>query len=353
MMKSIMMRDSRVVLEDAPIPEPGSGQVLVKSLACGICGSDLHLVRHSREIFDFYREIGVVPADTNAQDLEINLGHEFCAEIVSFGPDTNQQLAIGSRVTAVPMLLGEQGQLGVGVTPGVPGAYSEYFLLEEALLLPVPDALPNEAAALVEPLAVGLHAVNHAQPEADEVALVAGCGPIGLACIAALKHLGVKTIVASDPLATGRNNAAAFGATHVADPGAQDEMALATELAGDRRLVVLECVGLPRMIPDFIQRTPEQACIVFTGLHTEPVPFNPAHATVKQLNLKFSYYYEPEEYAACLQVLTGGNIPWQRMITGTVGINHVPDAFATLMQRNEHVKVIIEPFSNHQLRAYR
>jgi threonine dehydrogenase-like Zn-dependent dehydrogenase len=162
----------------------------------------------------------------------------------------------------------------------------------------------------------------------------------------------VKTIVASDPLANGRDNATAFGATHVVDPTAEDEMAMAAELAGDGRLVVMECVGLPRMIPDFIQRAPEQACIVFSGIHTEPVPFNPAHATVKQLNLKFSYYYEPEEYAACLQALAEGNVPWQRMITATVGINHVPDAFDTLMQRNEHVKVIIEPWSDHDLRAY-
>ena len=351
-MKSIMMRDSRVMLEDAPMPEPGPGQVLVKSLACGICGSDLHLVRHSQDIFEFYREVGVIPPNSDAAGLEISLGHEFCAEVVSFGPDTQQQFNPGDRVTAVPMLLTEQGQLGVGVTPGVHGAYSEYFLLEEALLLPVPQALPNEAAALVEPMAVGLHAVNHADPDPDEVVLVAGCGPIGLACISALNRRGIKNIIASDPVAAGRDNAIAFGASHIADPTREDEMAMAAQMAGDKRLVVLECVGLPQMIPDLIQRAPEKACIVFSGLHTEPVPFNPAYATVKQLNLKFSYYYEPEEYAACLQALAEGDIPWQTMITGTVGINHVPDAFETLLQRNEHVKVIIEPWSDHNLRAY-
>lgn len=351
-MKSIILRDSRVLLEDAPIPQPGPGQVLVKSLACGICGSDLHLLRHSRDIFEFYREVGVIPADSEAQGLEINLGHEFCAEIVSFGPQTQQQLSPGDRVTAVPMLLTDEGQLGVGVTPGVPGAYSEYFLLEEALLLPVPEALPNEAAALVEPMAVGLHAVNHADPQADEVVLVAGCGPIGLACISALKQRGVNTIIASDPLANGRRNAELFGASHSVDPSQDDELALAASMAGDKRLVILECVGLPQMIPDLIQRAPEHACIVFSGLHTEPVPFNPAYATIKQLNLKFSYYYEPEEYAACLQALAELDIPWRSMITGTVGIRHVPDAFDTLLQRNEHVKVIIEPWSDHDLKAY-
>ena len=114
-MKSIMMRDSSVLLEDTPMPEPGPGQVLVKSLACGICGSDIHLVRHSRDIFEFYREIGVIPPESDAQGLEINLGHEFCAEIVSFGPGTRQQLNAGDRVTAVPMLLTDQGQLATGL----------------------------------------------------------------------------------------------------------------------------------------------------------------------------------------------------------------------------------------------
>ena len=256
------------------------------------------------------------------------------------------------RVTAVPMLLTDQGTVGVGTTPGVYGAYSEYFLLDEALLLPVPDAMPNEAAALVEPLAVGLHAVNTGAPDVDEVALVAGCGPIGLACIAALTQRGVRTIVASDPSPAARELAVVFGATHAVDPTGEDELQRAAELADGQRVVILECVGIPRMIPDFVARAPENACIVFTGLHTAPVTVHPAHALVKQLNLKFSYYYTPEEYAECLAMLASGNLHWQRMITGTVGMAGIPGAFEQLLAPNAHVKVILEPGSDHQLRNY-
>lgn len=351
-MKTIMMRDQRVQVEEVPRPEPGPGQVLVRSLACGICGSDLHIVRHSRDIFDFYQEIGLLSADSGSDVLEVSLGHEFCAEVVAYGPDTAQRIAPGRRVTAVPMLLTEGGTVGVGTTPGVYGAYSEYFLLDEALLLPVPDDLPNEAAALVEPLAVGLHAVNTGAPGCDEVALVAGCGPIGLACIAALKRRGVATIVASDPSPRARALAEVFGATHTVDPTSRDELQLAAELAGEQRVVVLECVGIPRMIPDFIARAPGHACIVFTGLHTAPVSMHPAHALVKQLNLKFSYYYTPEEYAECLAALAAGDLPWRQMITGTVGLAGIPAAFEQLLAPNEHVKVILEPGSDHELRTY-
>jgi len=351
-MKTIMMREQRLQVEEAPRPEPGPGQVLVRSLACGICGSDLHIVRHSKDIFDFYREIGLVPADTGTDSLEVSLGHEFCAEVVAYGPETEQRIPAGGRVTAVPMLVTEHGMVGVGATPGIYGAYSEYFLLDEALLLSVPDDLPNEAAALVEPLAVGLHAVNTGAPSSDEVALVAGCGPIGLSCISALKQRGVETIIASDPSPRARALAKLFGATHPVDPTADDEMQLAAALAGGNRVVVLECVGIPRMIPDFIVRAPEHACIVFTGVHTAPVSVQPAHAMVKQLNLKFSYYYTPEEYAQCLATIASGVVPWEHMITGTVGMSGIPGAFEQLLAPNEHVKVILEPGSDHELRTY-
>lgn len=155
-MNSIVMLDGRVRLQQVEIPQPAAGQVLVRSLACGICGSDLHITRHADEVFDVFHQLGLMP-DEVGEHAQVMLGHEFCAEIVEYGADTQQTLPVGSRVTSVPMLLSQNGA-GVGVTPGTYGAYSEYFLLDEALLLPVPDEMPSEAAALTEPLAVGLHA---------------------------------------------------------------------------------------------------------------------------------------------------------------------------------------------------
>ncbi len=345
------MHGGSVTLEEAPVPTPGPGQVLVKSLACGICGSDLHLLRHGQEVFDFYAEIGILDDETAAAGCDISPGHEFCAEIVAYGEDTRRTLPPGARVTSVPFLLSAGGQVGVGVTPGVYGAYSEYFLLSEDLLLPVPEGMDSDAVALTEPLAVGLHAVNQGELREGEVALVAGCGPIGLACIAALKRQGVQTIVASDPDPRGREMAQRFGASHSIDPNEGDEMALAGELAGGARVVVFECVGVAALIPDFIRRAPEGACIVFTGVHTAPVAIQPAHALVKQLNLRFSYYYTPAEYAECLEALATDEIPWRALVTGKVGIDGVPDAFRQLLEARDHIKVIIEPWRQGELRA--
>jgi threonine dehydrogenase-like Zn-dependent dehydrogenase len=350
-MKTIVARDGSVHLEEVAIPQPGSGQVLVKSRACGICGSDLHIVHHGREVFQLYAEMGMVPPSLTEEALQISLGHEFCAEIVAYGPDTLQEFPVGQRVTSIPFISSADGALAVGATPAVYGAYSEYFLLQESLLLAVPDGMDDAAVAVTEPMAVGLHAVNQAQLQPGEAALVAGCGPVGLACIAALKQQGAQHIVASDPEPGRRDVALAFGATHVVDPMAEDEMVLASALASGRRLVIIECVGRVQMIPQLIKRAPESACIVFSGIHTQEVPINPAFATVKQLNLRFSYYYTPEEYAECLRLLSTGAMPWQQMLTGRVGIDGVPGAIDQLSRPGSHIKVVVEPWRTGELKA--
>lgn len=349
-MKSIVMNNGRLQLEEISMPVPGPGQVLVKSRACGICGSDLHITRHTNEVFNLYTTLGMVSEEAS-RDPRIMLGHEFCAEIVSYGPDCGQTLPPGSRVTSVPFLVGEEGQLGVGVTPAVHGAYSEYFLLQEALLLPVPDNVPDAAAAMAEPLAVGLHAVNRSAIAAEEVALVAGCGPIGLACIVALRLRGVQTIIASDPQDDKRAMAIRFGATHAVNPVTEDEMQLCAELAGESRSVIFECVGVAALVPDFLQRAPHKSCIVFTGIHTADITFNVSFATVKELDVRFSYYYQPEEFASALQSLVDGKVDWNAMCTGAVGIDGVPGAFEVLMKPNDHIKVIVEPWRNGGLEA--
>ena len=342
LMNAIAMQNGRLKVSRIEQPEPGPGQVLVKSLACGICGSDLHIVRHPEEVFEIYKTLGVMPQDA-PEDQEILLGHEYAAEVVQYGPKTQERLPVGTRVTSVPMLM-SQGGVGVGVTPGVYGAYSEYFLVDEALLLPIPDEVPSEAAAITEPLAVGLHAVNRAGVRPDDVALVAGCGPIGLAAIAALKQLGVSKIVASDPQESKKPIAEAFGASHFVNPVQADEVALATELAGSNRVVIIECVGIHSLINGFITRAPAKARLVVTGMHTTPTELNLAYATIKEMDLIFPYYYEAEEFAQALQMIAKGNVPWQLMRTGRVGIDGVEAAFDTLLKPNDHIKVIIEPW---------
>ena len=344
-MNALVMRDGEVQLETAPVPGPG--EILVKSLACGVCGSDLHITRHADEVFALYKKIGAMSDDEDG-DTSIMLGHEYCAEIVSYGPDTRQSLPVGARVTSVPLLMTRQGA-GIGVMPGTGGAYSEYFVIDEQLVLPVPDNVPATAAALTEPLAVGLHAVNRSAIQPGDVALVAGCGAIGLAVIAALKARGVETVVASDPQPHKREAAMVMGAGHAVNPAEEDEMALAAELAGEHRVVIYECIGIHQFIGSFIERAPARAVLVITGIHTADIQVNYAFATVKEMDIRFTYYYTPEEFAQCLQAIADGTINWQPMLTGTVGIDGAEAAFKTLLAPNEHIKVVIEPWREGKL----
>ncbi|MEO2280612.1 zinc-binding dehydrogenase [Pseudoalteromonas pernae] len=349
-MAAVVVRNGQLENERIDIPTPGPGQVLVKSLACGICGSDLHIVRHGEEVADIFDKLGVMPKDLMAS-TPLMLGHEFCAEVVSYGPDTEQRFNAGTRVTCVPMLM-SQGGAGVGITPGVHGAYSEYFIVDADLLLEVPAHLSSLAATVTEPLAVGMHAVNRAKVDKDCVALVAGCGAIGLATIASLKHLGVKDIVASDLQPKNRAIAQEFGASAAVDPSVEDEVALAAKIADGRRVVIFECVGVHQLINSFIERAPAKATLVITGIHTAMAQVNFGFATVKEMDIYFSYYYTPEEFAQSLSLMASGDIPWQHMCTATVGMDGVTDAFNTLLGKNEHIKVIIEPWRNGALTPY-
>lgn len=348
-MNSIVMQDGSVHLQQVDVPKPAPGQVLVRSLACGICGSDLHIARHTDEVFGVYRKLGVM-SESMDDHTQVMLGHEFCAEIVEYGDDTQQALPVGSRVTSVPILMSQNGA-GVGVTPGIHGAYSEYFLLDEALLLPVPENVPSEAAALTEPLAVGLHAVNRSDIQNDEVALVVGCGPIGLAAITALKLRGVTNILAVDIQDEKLELAKEFGATRTVNPTKEDEVVVGAEVAAGSRLVIFECVGKHTLIDDFIRRAPAGARIVVTGIHTTPTSINYAYATVKELDLRFSYYYQPDEFEQCLQAIAEGKVPWQKMLTAKVGMDGVEGAFKQLMTPNDHIKVVIEPWRNGELQV--
>ncbi|MBD3649459.1 MAG: alcohol dehydrogenase catalytic domain-containing protein, partial [Pseudomonadales bacterium] len=158
-MRAAVMRDARLVVEDIATPEPGSGEVLVKTLACGICGSDLHALKHIEIFAESARE-----ADPDAPVFQMDpqkdlvMGHEFCAEILDHGPDTAKTLKPGTRICSVPITLRQGSVCSIGYSNDVPGGYAENMVLFEPLLLPVPNGLSSEYAALTEPMAAGRHA---------------------------------------------------------------------------------------------------------------------------------------------------------------------------------------------------
>src|ERR1700742_2778582 len=219
-MRASVLREGRMVFrDDVPDPVPGPGQVLVAVRSCGICGSDLHFAAHGAEVRSLSGQMSSAAGGGMNVDLghDVFMGHEFSAEVLEAGPDTETHPA-GTLVTSIPVLVSGQRVEPIVYSNTTLGGYAERMLLSAPLLLPIPNGLSPQNAALTEPMAVGLHAVNKSAVQRDETALVLGCGPIGIAIIAGLRRRGVEAIVAADFSARRRGLAEAMGATTTVDP---------------------------------------------------------------------------------------------------------------------------------------
>jgi threonine dehydrogenase-like Zn-dependent dehydrogenase len=360
-MRAAVMRQKRIVVDDIPLPEPGPGEVLVKTLACGICGSDLHTLRHAERLVEAARRSG----GPFVMDLsrDIVMGHEFCAEILDYGPETVRALKTGTRVCSLPLLLRPDGIRAVGYSNDTPGGYSEYMRLTEALLLEVPNGLPAENAALTEPMAVGLHAVEKARLGRDDVPLVIGCGPVGLAVIAALRLRGARPIVAAEFSPRRRELAELLGADVVVNPAERSPWQSWKEVApwpdpdrapqpppwmpgpSLRPAVIFECVGVPGVIDEIMASAPPNARIVVVGVCMERDHFEPMFGINKELSIQFVLGYTPEEFAATLFHIAEGRIPTEPLITGRVDLEGVAQAFEDLASPEHHAKILVEPWS--------
>jgi threonine dehydrogenase-like Zn-dependent dehydrogenase len=359
-MRAAVMRQKKLVVTDLPAPEPGPGEVLVKTLACGICGSDLHALKHAEKLVDSARRSG----GPFVMDLsrDIVMGHEFCAEIVDHGPATTKALKTGTRVCSLPVLIRPTGVETVGYSNDNPGGYGEYMRLTEALLLEVPAGLSTEHAALTEPLAVGLHAVEKSRLDKQDVPLVIGCGPVGLAVIAALRLKNVHPIVAADFSKRRRELATALGADIVIDPAEKSPYESWKQVAtwsdpaeapplppwipgpALRPAVIFECVGVPGVIDKIMMSAPPGARVVVVGVCMERDSIEPMFGINKELNLQFVLGYTPEEFTATLYNIADGKIPTEPLITGKVGVEGVAAAFEELASPERHAKILVEPW---------
>lgn len=332
-MRAAVAEGGRITVRDRPDPEPGPGEALLSVLSCGVCGSDLH------------HFAGRAP-----DAAPLVYGHEFAAEVLSYGPGASGPPP-GTRVCAVPQAGGEI----VGLSEQYPGGFGERVVVAADMLVPIPTHVPTDHAALTEPLAVGVHAVA-AAPEPG-VALVIGCGPIGLAVLAALKagHADVP-VIAADLSPARRALAARMGADEVVDPADVDpyvrlgaygvglEMGAGSLRTGDAsRAVIFECVGVPGMLQKVFEGAPPKARVVVAGACMEPDTVVPVLAIVKELRLAFVFGYTREEFAQALDAIAGGAVDPAPMVTATVGLDGVAGAFSALGDPERHVKILVHP----------
>ena len=348
-MLACVMRGGKLMTDEVPDPHPETGHVLVRTLACGICGSDLHFLRHAERMVTMSEELlpsmGVmaelaVPRIDLSRDIV--MGHEFCAEILEAGPGTTAP-ATGTRVVSMPALATATGIHQLAYNNAYPGGYAEQMLLSAPLVLEVPDDVETSQAALTEPLAVGIHAVAKSAITPAEAALVVGCGPVGLAVIVALGLVGVETVVAADFSPVRRALAQQMGATEVVDPRREPVVDAWRRVDGRKSLVAFEAVGVPGTIQQLLKDLPPASRVTVVGVCMEPDTVAPFFAIAKELAVQFVLAYTPAEFAQALAAIAEGSVDVAPMITGTVDLHGVPGAFEARGRPDEHVKILVEP----------
>lgn len=329
-----------LAIETLPDPEPGPGELVLRVEACGICGSDLHATEEGA----FLQAPGTV------------LGHEFAGEVVASGDPAWRP---GDRVTAVPVNacdacrpLGEcRDRLGIlcprnritGLHLTVPGAYAEFVKVGARQAVRLPEAVSFEEGAMVEPLAVGLHAADRAGIRLGDRVLVIGAGPIGLSVTAFGRLAGAGALVVSERAPARREAALAFGATRVVDPGAEDLAAAFAAAAGGPPDVVFDCVGVPGMLRACIDLARPRGSVVVVGVCMKDDTLLPLLAILKELRVQFILGYEQADFARVLGFLGQGRIPARRMLTDEVGLAALPAAFEALRRPSTQIKVMIRP----------
>ena len=360
-MRAAIFRDGQIRVDTMPDPMPERGQVLVKTLRCGICGSDLHAAKHTRHFVDLSRRAGARWGMDPTRDVVF--GHEFCCEVLDHGPDTPKRLKPGTLVCSMPLTLAGTTVQGIGYSNDIAGGFAQYMPLAERMLLEVPNGLPATQAALTEPIAVGLHAVRNARLTAEDVPMVIGCGPVGLSVIASLVLENVHPIIAADFSPARRALALRMGADIVVDPAETSPFKSWTDAATPpgyddsryaqmfgsgpklRPAVIFECVGVPGVLEQVIEGAPTAARIVVVGVCMETDRIEPFFGIIKQLNLQFVLAYTADEFAASLHHIAEGQIDVTPLITGRVGLDGVKGAFADLANPERHAKIIVEPFA--------
>jgi len=216
-------------------------------------------------------------------------------------------------------------------------------VINEMMSIKVPNGLPAELAAMTEPLAVGVHAVEKSRIAQGDAAVIIGLGPVGLACIAELKMRGIGPIIGADFSPRRRALAELLGADVVVDPREVPAIEAWRKIDGKKPLVIFEAVGVPGMIEQAMRMAPKDARILIVGACMQEDHMHPMLGIGKELSLQFVLGYSPIEFGNALTAIAEGKVDLSPLITGRVGIDGVPQAFKDLGDPEQHAKILVMP----------
>jgi (R,R)-butanediol dehydrogenase/meso-butanediol dehydrogenase/diacetyl reductase len=332
---AVYVGDGKVAVEQVPCPEPGPDEVLVEIAECGICGSDLHMV------LERYAKPGAI------------LGHEWSG-IVKAAPD-DSGWSPGDRVVGNPSpgcghcRPCRRGRPSVCLNrptadfAGYRGAFCQYKTAAADRLIRIPDSLPTRVAALTEPMAITLHAVQLAQVHPGDRILVTGAGPVGLLLVAVLRAQGITDITVSEPSAVRRQQALDVGATRVVTPDSLEPppMVLPVE---DPYAVVFECSGHASAIEAGLGQLDYAGTLVIVGTGFDPPRINQNRMIILELEIIGAYNYNDEGFQPAVDLLDSGRLPLGALIEpDNIALSAVMVSMERLARGEIASKVMVQP----------
>jgi L-iditol 2-dehydrogenase len=335
MRAAVLRRAGDVALVERAVPEPGPGEVVVRVASVGVCGSDVHYYEHGR--------IGRFVVET-----PLVLGHEAAGEVAVLGAGVTS-LTVGQRVSVepgVPDLTCEQCLAGrynlcpdmrFFATPPIDGAFAEYVVVHAAFAHPVPDTIGDDAAALLEPLSVGIWACRKGRVSAGSRVLITGAGPIGLVTVQAARAFGATEIIVSDVNPARLELARDLGATVVVDAR--------TAAVGDLPRppeILLECSGHPAATVDGLRALDRAGRAVLVGMGGDELPLPLSVVQERELEVTGTFRYAGT-WPTAIALVAAGRVDLDRLVTGTYALAEAEDALTAARRDPRSVKVVVHP----------
>jgi 2-desacetyl-2-hydroxyethyl bacteriochlorophyllide A dehydrogenase len=340
-MKAVEIGEDRSLrpteLAERPV---GPEEARVRVAFCGICGSDIHL-----------RASPAIPPGAV-------MGHEFSGTVSEVG-EAVERFSSGDRVAVFPFapcgecpncLRGDYHVCQQAATTGIglginPGAYAESVVVDESMLIPLPDDLSLEHGALVEPLAVALHGIDIGGAAAGDACVVIGAGPIGVMTALALKARGIERVLVIERNERRRERIESLGFDAL---GLEDVHVKVLEaLDGDLPDVVLECAGNPAAPQLAIELIRSRGIVVLLGVLEEPIEISQLVLMIKEAQLRASFAYRRESFDEAISLLSEGSLPADRLITDRVPLERAQEMFERLEDpATEDIKVLLRPVSS-------
>ncbi|MGP4014498.1 zinc-dependent alcohol dehydrogenase [Saccharopolyspora sp. 5N708] len=319
-------------IEQVPDPVAGPADIVLDVRACGVCGSDLHT--YTQGMFTGLGQI---------------MGHEFAGEVVSVGADV-ADISPGDRVTGLPIqpcgacrrCREQVGHLCEvwntrSIAFGLPGAFAERLRIPDAVLgrnvHRLPDAVSFDAGALVEPLAVAVHAVRQAELRPVQSAVVLGLGTIGLHVAQVLLAEGASPVIGVDRSPLRRSIAEQLGVTALAD---------VADVPGDPEIdIVFEVTGAPALVAQAAEIARPRGTVLIVALYEEPARLDPTRLVHKELTVRGSAMVTPDDFRDAIDLLATGRAQAEPLITHRKPLAELGAAFDAQLDADQAVKVVV------------